>query len=51
VRVHSLRFHPRSRADSRAEGEQFANAYFDTETKIKMLVPRADPGFASPGFC
>lgn len=20
------------------EGEQFANAYFDTETKIKMLV-------------
>jgi hypothetical protein len=23
------------------EGEQFANAYFDTETKIKMLVPLA----------
>ena len=21
------------------EGEQFANAYFDTETKIKMFVP------------
>ncbi len=25
-------------ADCCLEGEQFANAYFDTETKIKMLV-------------
>jgi hypothetical protein len=27
-------------ADSKPEGEQFANAYFTTETKIKMLVPK-----------
>jgi hypothetical protein len=26
-------------ADSKPEGEQFANAYFTTEIKIKMLVP------------
>lgn len=29
---------------SEPEGEQFANAYFDTETKIKMLVN-------TPPFC
>lgn len=29
------------------EGEQFANAYFDTETKIKMLVPRFPPALTT----
>ena len=35
-------------ADSLAEGEQFANAYFDTETKIKMSVPVPTHTLTSP---
>ncbi len=30
------------------EGEQFANAYFDTETKIKMSVPVPTHTLTSP---